>query len=409
MATYRQMPAYADLVSALTQFSGGFAYWLDQEIKRQNPDNIVFCSREGWYLGKCWEKVTTDIEMRKRARYIRISRRSMALSMSGNLEQLKRQLAAPSADCSLKQFIKERFGYTLETSDQSLIEKSGFSSAEAIINRRSHLNELTQLAEGLKDKLQPIFNRQQDLAKSYYVKFGLDEGRSMLVDIGYNGTAQRYLSTLFPKVSFIGRYVATFTGIRGLTEQKSWLLASANNRSKRHPITRNIPLFEFIMMTQDGPLTQFEGTMEHPKTVLGQPLETHVQHFLHELHDDVLSALSYNDQSLRMGQACAHKLLTMIDRPNRDLVCLLGSFYIDDIYGGKEERWLIPEPLPLPNAHIDEIHTYLQSASWFGGAWYRLTENMHKTQKILLKARIAIYRGQKRWARAKRTRQRANY
>jgi len=355
--------------SVLGMMGRGFALWLNLEIERLKPDRIVFLSREGWFLGRIWQTVNSGHS--REVAFVRASRHVLSLATSTDEEAMFAALDQPCADCSLASFIQQRIAVTLEESDTQIVRKAGFSSINEVINRRLAREPLRRLALFLKERHFSAARRMRENARSYYQEFGLHRGRSLIVDIGYNGTSRRAFSNLFSEAQFDGRFLCTFHGAKGDPSSRGWLLNNENNKTRSHPFTRNVAMAEFLMMHPSGTLIDFadcEGRIQ-PVLAPDEPSETCA--VLEEISERAIeTVLNFKNipDNIGNGVQSASGFLKFLDSPRNEVIEVFRQLYLEDSYGGCVRRFLVP---PIPQGGFPTLTSeerYIRSAAWGGAA-----------------------------------------
>lgn len=192
--------------------------------------------------------------------YIMTSRRVARLSLIPSASNMLGIIDAPSADNTIKFFLQTRFNFTNSEIDNIDFNRYGIESSEKIINRKSDREKLIKL---MSDYFYLYENKSCEMrskAEIYYKNFFLHEDRTMIVDIGYNGTTQKFIKDLFPNITLFGRYFATFSGAKEIEKEfsKGWMFNNFNNKKNKNWFTKNVPFFEFFFMTEEGTLLDFD-------------------------------------------------------------------------------------------------------------------------------------------------------
>lgn len=369
-----------EIAKALSSFLSGFSYWLDREIDKIKPDRIIFCSREGWTLGKAFTRLCGN-RSKIPMKYIYISRRSMAISRKKTLDYSK-ILNSPCADCTLKDFMYSRFGYNKSISNYNL-KSAGFLSTNDIINRNKDYNKLEKLYLLLENDIEEIRQSQYSMALDYYSEIGLCKGKNLIVDIGYNGTVQNYFTSLFPHAVFHTRYV--WASNRSISNPfiKSWLTDKYFKLSNKCKIfQKNLTVFEFLLSTSDPCFAYFDKS---EKFIFNKSSLLKENEFINEVQN--LSFQYLFDDRVSSKRIMASPLLNLINNPNHDLILQLYDLSFDDYYGGDINRKLIDNLYPLFKCSED-IYLYLKKASWVSAANFLVYQNLSKKEKFILNLKL---------------------
>ena len=383
-----------DIAKALSSFLSGFSYWLEKEIVKVKPQKLIFCSREGWTLGKayrdlCGNKSKIPIE------FIYISRRSMALSRNKSLNFTK-ILNDPCADCTLKDFLNARFGYSKSISSESL-NSAGFFSIDDVINRNNDYAKLEKLCHILQDDIEEIRHSQYTMAFDYYSKIGLNEGRHMIIDIGYNGTVQNYFSNLFTQSEFHTRYV--WSSAKALRNNfiKSWLNSGfLNIRRKCEIFHKNLTVFEFLLSTSSPCFAFFD---KDKKFIFNEGMWITENKLINKIQEIAFRGL--NENKISSKNIMASPLLNLINKPNSKLISEFYDLSFDDYYGGSVSRNFIENLEPSLNS-TEDIFLYLKKASWSSAAEFLIYKRLTFLGRCILHFKLFYFELVKFCARLKR-------
>ena len=324
----------------------GFGFWLNEEVRKNNIQKIVFLSREGWFFGKVLER--SGFVFLAPTEYVRTSRKVARLSLSHSVPNMLSIIDAPSADTSIKFFLQTRFNLTDTEVNSIDFNKYEIESSEVIINRKSNREKLVKLMMEYYHLYENKAVEMRLKAANYYGEFFCNKKRVMIVDIGYNGTSQKFINDLFPDVFLFGRYFATFCGAKEIKKEfcKGWMYNNLNNKKNKNWFTKNVPFFEFFFMTEEGTLLDFEFSKDQEIVCITSTNENVLKnkYIFSEISEEISSKLlkfKINKHFLlRMKSKIIFPFLMTFGKKEINKIC--HGVFIDDAYGGLEKRrtWL---------------------------------------------------------------------
>ena len=159
-----------------------FMKWMSLASKEDGVDELIFMSRDGYFLKPCYEGYIESRGERLNSKYIGISRQLAMIASIDSEESLQEYISVPYSGTA-KELLQDRFGITDDISENI--------SLEDIITSINNNNEL-----GSK-----IWNRVHEI-RDNYLKYleGMDiSDNAAIVDIGYYGNNQKYLNKIIKK------------------------------------------------------------------------------------------------------------------------------------------------------------------------------------------------------------------
>lgn len=359
--------------NSLAHFALGFSRWLDGQIGEIKPDRIIFASREGWFLGKCWLKMLPEFS--GDIHFVRTSRLAFAAINLADANQVLVNLDAPMADCTLHHFFKVRLNIDISDIDIDIIVSAGFDSPLETINRNRDRDKINRLAMLLFDKIKQNSIIKVDVLKEYYNSFGISHGRTLLVDIGYNANFQQALVNLFGDIDIHGRYIATFKGAVDKRNVRAWLVNFVDNRLHNHPITRNVPILEFLMMSNEGSLIGFKKTTTGVIPILAPSLPASSISIVSKIQEHAFNEFIKQKKTYKNSCFYTKGMYRFLDKPTIRELQLFSDVFIDDSFGGLEQRYLfIRKEIPQKPCLRDEV-LFFKHSPWKGAALTILSLN----------------------------------
>ncbi|MNB84018.1 putative S-adenosylmethionine-dependent methyltransferase [compost metagenome] len=232
-----------------------FTIWLIKQLQESNHDQVFFLAREGYLLKKLYDltilelsSVSQSIKEMKTS-YFLTSRRAASVASLKSREDIK-ELLDISYEGTINDLLRVRFG---------------------ILSKEEQLNQFIKLPEN-KDstytKIEPYFDeifKNAETERIGYLKY-IEHNNLMgkdiaVVDVGYSGTIQYYISKLLDQ-STTGYYFVTSNKIKGTSYKGNRMYGcfgeNENYLTTSSAIYKYQLLLESILTSDQGQLINFE-------------------------------------------------------------------------------------------------------------------------------------------------------
>lgn len=171
-------------------FLWGYSKWLHKSVKDSDIKDVYFFSRDGLIMKKAFDALYNDVQ----THYLEVSRRSLRVPILWMNYELSHvvNMISPSKLVSLTTIFD---GVGLDINNyRSLIEKYGFTF-ETTFDRKELLENknLNSLYSELEADIETVSKKEYELLVKYIDQNHLS-GKFAIVDIGWSGGMQRYLS-----------------------------------------------------------------------------------------------------------------------------------------------------------------------------------------------------------------------
>ncbi len=230
-----------------------FMQWLC--INSKESDVLLFLSREGYALQKFYQAYYRGKGIKENKNiYFLTSRRAASVAALRCVDDME-MLFDQDFDGDYKTLLKERFG--IECSDRLLAEKE------------VHLpEEKSEVKKELEPYFEKILEHAKEERKTYlnYINANLSENEidsAVLIDLGYSGTIQYYLSKLLD-TKVAGLYMCTGSNVRPLLlgcETESIYKFDYKNYQMSY-LQKDSTLLEAILEAPYGQLISFSDNAE---------------------------------------------------------------------------------------------------------------------------------------------------
>jgi FMN phosphatase YigB (HAD superfamily) len=175
-----------------------FSQWLRNTARQDGVQRLYFLSREGQLLKKVYDRWLGADQGSAESRYLVLSRRSVIVPAINKLDDILDIARVVYYPNTLKEFLGERFGLTLDDEQWLFVENNFNYKATDVVEVKDELiDRLVPLLEWLETLIADV-SRQERAALMRYLESMdlLERGPGAVVDIGYSGTIQNYLNVL---------------------------------------------------------------------------------------------------------------------------------------------------------------------------------------------------------------------
>lgn len=175
-----------------------FCLWLYQHAQREKYDGIFFFAREGYYLKPLYDKIVQSVYGEKENTYYFLTSRLAAATASfGNRGEIEEYLRDIPFDGMFSQLLKERFSLRTDV------------NGDCRIRLPKDIKNVLYRVEPYVQTILENAKKNKSLYQKYTKRliFGYESKKIAVVDIGYSGTAQYYMSKAMEKSDLEGLYL----------------------------------------------------------------------------------------------------------------------------------------------------------------------------------------------------------
>lgn len=175
-----------------------FCLWIYQQAKREKYDTIFFFAREGYYLKPLYDKIIQLVYgIKENTSYFLTSRLAAATASFKDRKEIEEYLQEIPFNGMFSKLLKERFSLNVDIKDDIAILLP--QDLKTVMHRiEPHLQDILENAKENRLLYQKYTNR---LLPNY------EKQKVAVVDIGYSGTAQYYMSRVLDKFDLEGLYL----------------------------------------------------------------------------------------------------------------------------------------------------------------------------------------------------------
>ena len=269
-----------------------YTLWLIKETAKRRQEHILFLARDGYFLEPLYKRLTSELGVKTLpSTYFLSSRRSVTTASLRTEEQIFEMLET-HYDGTIQEFFKARFDLDIEVED----------NREICLPNDYDAKRMRQVIKKYSGQILAKAEEERKAYLSYVQDLNLDLSQDMaVVDMGYAGTIQFYLSRLLDK-DFTGFYFATSTGNR-FKDQKpkrayGCFAEDEDYASTRKDIFKYQLIMEVILTSPQGQLNCF--AMQDGKAVPQYGAEGGGQRYIADLQEIHRGVQRYCDDFLKV-------------------------------------------------------------------------------------------------------------
>jgi predicted HAD superfamily hydrolase len=350
-------PMKAELLgfSAFGPLIANFTAWLYKEAMREGVTRLYFCSRDSLIFKEAFEimypgEITCE--------YLKISRHIAKLHDLKSRPNLLFMANEPIFSTTIGDYLNYRFGLEKTDIPLKILEKHGINSLDFRIGGK--FNRETLLA--LLIELEPLIYKTCERKTKHYARYlkaiKMGDGKSGIVDFGYAGTSQRFLSEI-TSTEIHGFYYQTFAKILNVIDDNStihsynspYLAGNGDDFiSKNRFILETLicsPEDSFKHVEPQGKsrsrfdFVHFESSHDEARKNLVSQLHESALHFVSELKSRENNLTNFALDSI----TAEHSLQQYLANPVNPEIFAGVAF--EDLYGPQVPRYIFP---PLSDA-----------------------------------------------------------
>lgn len=243
----------------------GFSSWLYQELKKNNIPKVYFFSRDGYIMKKIF-----DLEYSKdeslNTYYLEVSRRSLRVPILWLNSELENLLSMISSSMMIP-LLSIFDGVGLDINKyKDIVNECNLS-----IDSKFYRNEIlsNENIKVLYEKIKPDFlkkSKQEFNNLKLYIEQMKLSGKFAIVDIGWSGGMQRYLSEALDKLGINNEISGYYFGVADYVERnleirtmnlQGYIFDFANDKNAIDLRSSFVGLFETLFLEQGGSVKNY--------------------------------------------------------------------------------------------------------------------------------------------------------
>lgn len=248
-------------------FLWGYAKWLNHNFKKENIEKVFFFSRDGYIMKKAYAYLYQNDKENIKDTYLEVSRRSLrvpVLWLNSSFENYINMIS-PSKLITIQSFF-DGAGLDIEKY-KKLLSKYGFTEQSSF--DRNEISSNKKLKE-LYSELLPIILKKSkseyELLQKYLKQQDVN-GKFAIVDIGWGGSMQRYLTQTLNTLGIPNDIYGYYIGVADYYKKNikefplrmnGYLFDFKNDDNATDKRSSFVGLFESLFLEQDGSVENYK-------------------------------------------------------------------------------------------------------------------------------------------------------
>ncbi len=367
----------------------GFAQWVHERSQVEGTDRLLFLMREGKFLKELVDRAVPVGDWSPKTRTAWVSREACARASiydgsAAEFDTFLERLRPPSP-------VELAGSLGLDASDVPVFDRLNEDyerTGDRLAVSRAFLDVVLKEPELLKKVVAKSAERRARLMGYLRRTAGDGDGPVGLVDVGWSGSIQESLETMFDRsedpIDFRGFYLLAHVGSSGRVLRGShlqgFLGSTGTNPFDIAAITGGAEIIELVSTSRDGSLLEME---EDDRPILSDPVSGERESACRELVQQGVRAyqdewLAYRPPDLPTFETTPTgvDLLTRILKrfvslPNFDEAVAFGWWLHEENYGSAEAEQLVPPRYGPTIAYrtAEDLHwAPMSELHWTGGA-----------------------------------------
>lgn len=247
-------------------FLWGYVKWLHWNFKKNNIKKVFFFSRDGYIMKKAYDSIYQDGKGNIKDSYLEVSRRSLRvpiLWLNSSFENYINMIS-PSKLITIQSFF-DGAGLDIEKY-KKLLSKYGFTE-QSSFDRNNILNnnQLRKLYLEIHPAIIKKSKSEYELLQKYLKQQEVN-GKFAMVDIGWGGSMERYLTQTLNTLNIPHEIYGYYIGVadyytKNVKEfplrMKGYLFDFKNDNDATDKRSSFVGLFESLFLEQDGSVENY--------------------------------------------------------------------------------------------------------------------------------------------------------
>lgn len=340
----------------------GFARWVLSQAIEAGVQKVFFLARDGEIVKNCYDEIikSKDGEVSQgipKSEYLHVSRRALSVPSIKSIEDIREISRINFSPTPVGKMLNSRFGLDPLLIGEHLIKQAGFDGVDDLINSNRDGERFEKLAVLLKSHILTQARIERDVLMEYLASKGFDgQEKTLIVDIGHNGTLQKRLNHLFDTTNIGGLYFVTQAGIKETIldsgmEAKGYVAEQLSSTDKRHPYNKYLLMFEACFLNQEGSMISFSKEKSGAIKLNQLPVDDEIErmNFIKEVHSGVLDFVKdvrRAESALGVGvtiqgRESLNPYLAMLNHPYELDVELFNGVSFENVYSGRDRSYLV--------------------------------------------------------------------
>lgn len=374
-----------------------FSHWIINEATKNKYDKIFFLARDGYIIKQCYDLISQFVPNLPKSEYLYASRRALSVPSISSIEDIENIMNNNFSPIELNKLIFNRFGIEISRFNPETLVEVGLE-IDKIVSFKKDLKAIISLLSLNKEIIFSHATTEKNIYLSYLDSIGFDGKHNLIVDIGHNGTLQKYLSKITNSKNILGLYFLTHLGIKdniynNNMKAKGFVGEEISGRDKNYPYNKYILMFESIFLNKEGSLLNIHFN-ENEKTFIFNKLDTSLEaeriKFIDEIHTGVLEFIQdFSDLNSKLGlkidingRKSINPYLVLLKEPFELDMLMYNNVSFENNYSGREQNYLV-------KYNPNNLEESLKNSLWtdcFKHCYFSEIEDKQKIRKYIQQA-----------------------
>ncbi len=271
----------------------GIYQWFENVLAEEPYDRIVFLARDGFNLYQLMKNRHGEMRHGKPIHYFYMSRRAMMLAGVTELNETELAFLPPF---TVGQTVREILEYLcMDYENWTGLEEVGYSSFDDIVVKGEE-DKLRRLYVLNKESFLERCAKERRCAEAYVKSLGLDQGKTVLFDCGWNGSSQYFLERFMKTIHDEGERRFAYIGIMDTTKARrqlkdykyeTYLFDCDRNRAVQDKVKLGVVIMEMFFGSPEesvwyydekGPVFEKMGTDDSFKNQIFEGISSYVNY-----------------------------------------------------------------------------------------------------------------------------------
>lgn len=348
-----------------------FCLWIHKIKMEENIDHLLFLSREGYAIKKCYEEMFP--EEISSIHYARLNKHVLRLPLleEDNIKEIMLRSIKNHREVSWEEVLKH-----FSMNDfliQEFMKKWQINRKEKINLEDIEKSEYIYIFRDLVELLKPLIDEQKCLMKEYINSFEITGARVGLVNNSYSGNGQ----ALLEKFCFNNSMNIQLIGLQFAGNKKcqsslgkryrTWISSSSDKSLRSYLFERGSLVFEHLLFEPNGTSLKLIRNDEGMAAVVCEEPRGERKDFerIKTVQDGIADFVLVKKNNIQadIGEESIQYFINLIQKPERQDAIVLGSLYDDDVDG---DRHIIDFEMPFHFSYLYKNDIY-NKISWIQG------------------------------------------
>lgn len=364
----------------------GFTQWLYRRAKLNGIKKLYFLARDGYILKQAFDALYADDCTAPKTEYLLSSRRSVVVPAIYTEDDIDELASLNFNPRTLKSFLINRFGVDIAQIPNDILKRHHLKE-DSIVSPNFNFGKLLNFLKDIKEIIFNIAEIERNTYLQYLTEIEFIKDiktfgpkHIALVDIGYSGTMQYYLTKLL-KEKMNGYYFLTHNFARNYYSDaifEGYLAGLDDHKTAyRHKLNDFVFIFESAFSSLDGSLLKFEYNGEKLRPIFIEAEEEKIRlQALQRTHDGIMSFITDIKQRFNKrihefelsAIVSSRLLLSFAEHPAQKDAALFLNLEVENLFGGGSVKLINTLSSGEGSLTSEQIEELIKTSHWKPGA-----------------------------------------